>query len=196
MPETKAELTRKLAEVQKALREKTSFEHSAAQAEAGANYIMVPIRNYGGTSVSIEYEYKGQTRVLILDTSDPKRIGALPFEVWTELERTSKLVSDGYIARTDIPSTNPNVIDNDETFIKSYGETEFVKKLSEMTNTHTLLRLLRTVEAMENKSGKYLSAIAALRQRIFDVTETFEKDKDTGELKSLNTGIRMIEEEE
>ncbi len=197
---SKPELERQVEELQKALRDKTSFEHSAAQAELGGNYTLVPIRNYGDTTVSLEYEYKGNKKVLVLDTKDPKRLGAIPIEVWIELERTSKLVSDGYIARTDLPITNPNVIENDEEFIKSHGEVEFTKKLSEMTNIHVLLRLLRAVEAMENKSGKYLSAQTALKQRIFDVTETFawEKNEKTGidELVSQNTGIRIVEEEE
>lgn len=200
MAESKAELERKVAELQRALREKTSFEDSAARAELGGTYTMVPIRNYGNTSVSISYEYKGMTKVLTLETQDPKRIGAIPLEVWTELERTNKLVSEGYIARTDIPCTNPNVIEDDEAFIRSHGEAEFVKKLSEMTNHHVLLRLLRTVETTKNKSGKYLSAESALRQRIFEVTETFaiRKNDKTGldEKVSLGTGIRVVEEEE
>src|SRR5258706_13971189 len=168
---SKPELERQVEELQKALRDKTSFEHSAAQAELGGNYTLVPIRNYGDTTVSLEYEYKGNKKVLVLDTKDPKRLGAIPIEVWIELERTSKLVSDGYIARTDLPITNPNVIEDDETFIKSHGEAEFVKRIGEMTNVHVLQRLLRFVEASKNKSGKYLSAASALRQRIFDVTE-------------------------
>lgn len=200
MAETKVELERKVAELEKALKDKSSFEGSAARAELGGNYTMVPIRNYGSTSVSIEYEYKGMTKVLILDTKDPKDLGAIPLEVWVELERTSKLVSDGYIARTDIPCTNPNVIEDDEAFIKSRGEAEFVKTLSEMTNVHVLQRLLRQVESVKHKSGKYLSAASALKQRIFDVTETFawKENEKTGvkELVSLNTGIRMVDEEE
>jgi hypothetical protein len=157
---------------------------------------MVPIRNYGETSVSIEYDYKGTTKVLILGTSDPKRLGAIPVEVWSELERTSKLVSDGYIARTDMASTNPNVIEDDESFIKSHGEAEFTKILAQMTNVHVLQRLLKKVESFGTKSGKYLSAASALKQRIFEVTETFRKDPETGEMVSLNTGIRIVEEEE
>lgn len=195
MPETKAELLRKNQELEKALKEKSSFVESSTRAETGANYVMVPIRNYGNTSVSIEYEYKGMTKVLVLETTDPKRLGAVPLEVWNELARTSKLVADGYIARTDVPITNPNVIEDDEAFVKGLGEAEFAKKVTELTNVHVLMRLLRSIETMEHKTGKYLSALAALRQRIFDVTETYGKNAD-GTLFSLNTGIRVVEEEE
>ena len=192
---TKSELERQVAELQRALKDKAAFESSVMKAELGGNYTMVPIKNYGSTTVSIEYDYKGQTKVLVLGTQDPKDLGAIPVEVWVELERTSKLVSDGYIARTDLPITNPNVIPDDLEFIRSHGETELVKRLSELTNVHVLQRLLRSVEGIGNKSGKYLSAASAIKQRIFEVTETFEK-KDTGELVSLNTGIRMVDEEE
>lgn len=196
MTATKAELERQLKEAQKALRDKVSFEHSAAQAESGGNYTLVPIRNYSDTMVSLEFEYKGNKKVLILETMDPKRLGAIPLEVWIELERTSKLVSDGYIARTDLPITNPNVIEDDEEFVKSHGEKEFTDRVTQMTNVHVLLRLLRLVEAMgKNKAGKYLSAETALKNRIFDVTETFGKRED-GTAYSLGTGIRVVEEEE
>lgn len=197
---SKAELERQLAEAQKALKEKSAFEASATKTELGLQYTMVPIKNYGGTDISIEFEYKGVTKVLQLGTRDPKNLGAIPVEVWIELERTSKLVSDGYIARTDIPCSNPNVIDNDEDFLTSNAEAEINKKIAEMTNVHVLQRLLRAVEAAKNKTGKYLSVALALRQRIFDVTETFtwKENEKTGvkELVSLNTGIRMVEEEE
>jgi hypothetical protein len=196
MTVTRAELERQLVEAQKALKEKATFEASASKVELGLQYTMVPIRNYGGTDISIEYEYKGVTKVLQLGTRDPKDLGAIPVETWIELERTSKLVADGYIARTDVPCTNPNVVVNDDSFIKGNEETELVHKISEMTNVHVLQRLLRVVEATGSKSGKYLSAASTLRQRIFDVTETFRKDEKTGALISLNTGIRVVEEEE
>lgn len=196
MVTTKAELERRLAEAERALKEKSTFEASAAKAELGLQYTMVPIKNYGGTDISIEYEYKGVTKVLQLGTRDPKDLGAIPVETWIELERTSKLVSDGYIARTDIPCTNPNVVVDDNAFIQDNEESELVHKISGMTNVHVLQRVLRAVEATGSKSGKYLSAASTLRQRIFDVTETFRKDEKTGQLVSLNTGIRVVEEEE
>ena len=193
---TKAELERQLKEAQKALRDKVQFDNSAAQAESGGNYTLVPIRNYGDTLVSLEFEFKGNKKVLLLETTDPKRLGAIPLEVWIELERTSKLVADGYIARTDLPITNPNVLEDDEDFIKSHGEKELADKVNQMTNTHVLLRLLRLVESMgKNKSGKYLSAETALKNRIFEVTETYGKKED-GTPYSLGTGIRVVEEEE
>lgn len=196
MAATKAELERQLKEAQKALRDKVAFQNSAAQAESGGNYTLVPIRNYSDSMVSLEFEYKGNKKVLILETMDPKRLGAIPLEVWIELERTSKLVSDGYIARTDLPITNPNVIEDDDSFVKSHGEKEFADKVNQMTNVHVLFRLLRLVEAMgKNKAGKYLSAETALKTRIFDVTETYGK-KDDGTPYSLGTGIRVVEEEE
>src|SRR6185295_19657114 len=107
---TKADLTRKVEELETALKDKAGFENSAAKAEGSVVSTMVPVKNFGGTSVSIEYEYKGTTKVLILDPDGPKQVGAIPLDVWIELEHSSKLVSDGYIARTDLPYTNPNVI--------------------------------------------------------------------------------------
>lgn len=195
MAKSKVELERENAELKKALEGKSRLDHTLSQADMGANYIMVPIRNYGSTTVSIEYEYKGMTKVLVLGTNDPKNLGVIPLEVWTELERTSKLVSDGYIARTDVPITNPNVIPDDEAFIKSHGEAEFAKKVELITNVHVLFRLLKCVEFNKSKAGKYLSAASVLKQRIFDVTETYGKKED-GTLYSLNTGIRMVDEEE
>lgn len=195
MAETKAELERKIAELERALRTKAKFESSIAQAELGTSYTMVPIKNYGNTLVTLEFEYKGMKKNLVLGTKDPQNLGAIPLEFWVELERTNKLVTDGYIARTDIPNSNPNVIESDEEFIRSHGEVEFAKKVSEMTNAHVLLRLLKAVEFQKIKSGKYLAAANALKQRIFDVTETYETLED-GTQRSLNTGIRVVEEEE
>lgn len=196
MIETKADLERKVRELEQALKDKSKFEASAARAEIGGNYTMVPIRNYGGTTVSIEYEYKGMTKSLLLSTEDPKDLGAIPIEVWIELERTSKLVSDGYIARTDIPCSNPNVISDDTAFINDHNEVELVAKLHELTNSHVLLRLLRAIEATGNKTGKYLSAASAIKTRVFEVTETYKKDEETGKLVSLGTGIRLVDEED
>lgn len=196
MPVTRAELERQLAEAQKALKDKATFEASAAKTELGLQYSMVPIKNYGGTDVALEFEYKGVTKNLTLGTRDPKDLGAIPVEVWIELERTSKLVADGYIARTDVPCTNPNVISDDMDFLQSNDERQLIDKITLMTNVHVLQRLLREIELNTAKTGKYLSAASVLKQRIFDVTETYRKDEKTGELISLNTGIRMVEEEE
>lgn len=196
MADTKIELERKVRELEQALKDKSKFEASAAKAELGGNYTMVPIRNFGGTSVSIEYEYKGMTKTLILGTDDPKDLGAIPIEVWIELERTSKLVSDGYIARTDIPCTNPNVIPDDNVFFSTFNETELVSQIHKLTNSHVLLRLLRTIELVKPQTGKFLSAASAIKQRVFEVTETYKKDEETGEMVSLGTGIRVVDEEE
>lgn len=178
MPETKADLRAKIEELENALRDKSSFQNSVARAE-GTGYTMVPVKNWSSTSVSIEYEYKGLKTVLILDPDGSRSVGAIPLETWTELERSSKLVSDGYIARTDKPVNNPNVIEDSGDYINNCTEGQLVSKLAQVTNVHVVHRLLRYIEALKEKSGKDLAAQTALRNRIFELS-----------------GVRIVDEEE
>lgn len=175
---TKADLTRKVEELETALKDKAGFENSAAKAEGSTVSTMVPVKNFGGTSVSIEYDYKGMTKVLILDTEGPKQVGAIPLDVWIELEHSSKLISDGYIARTDLPYTNPNVIPDIPGYITG-SESDFAEKISDITNHHVLHKLLRYIEGLETKTGKMLAAASALKDAIFKIS-----------------GVRIVEEEE
>lgn len=131
---------------------------------------MVPVKNFGGTLVSLQYEQFGNTRTVLLESQGPKQVALIPISAWLGYERDTNLVKEGYIARTDRPISNPNVVDDIEGFLNNSSESEMSERFSQITNPNVLHRVLAVVESQE-KTGKYLAAERALRNRIFKLTD-------------------------
>lgn len=166
---TKKELQVENAELTKALSNQSAV---ANESNSLGTPVMVPVKNFSTTYIVHEYEYRGQPKRLDLDISGKKSIGALPLEIWLELERDTVYVDQGYIARTDMPITNPNVIEDAEKLVDNLTEEQFAKRVSLITNASTLYRLVGYLEPIENKTGKLLSAQRAVRNRVFELTKT------------------------
>ena len=148
---------------------------------------MVPVKNFSGSEVSIPYEYAGVERNLRLGTTAGKNAGSLPLEVWSELESNdNRLITQGYVARTDIPITNVNVIENLEEFMR-LSEPKLKARVKQMTNPSSLYRLLNFIEVKRNekKTGKILSALDAVRDQIHELTNVRIVDGD-GDTESIS----------
>lgn len=134
--------------------------------------IMVPVKNFSTSYIVHEYQFRGQPKRLELDISGRKAIGSVPLEIWHELERDTIYVHQGYIARTDMPITNPNVIEDPEKLVANLTEEQFTKRVALITNASTLFKLVGYLEPLENKSGNLLSAQKVVRNRVFELTKT------------------------
>jgi hypothetical protein len=177
---TKKEIEKELQEVKQEL---VSRSHEANAMAAGASGLgmpkMVPIRNYGGTLVFIDYEVNGVPRKIVLESSGRRSMGAIPLDTWLDLEEND-LVKMGYIARTDEPITNPNVIDDLEKFFLQSSEAAVKNRMKEVTNPNVLWRCLGYLESLpdERKDGKVYSAIQAVTGRIKDLTGAVVSTED------------------
>jgi hypothetical protein len=160
--------------------------HALKSAEGGTRLPkMVPVRNFGGTQVFIPYEWYGTNRTLVLDTTGARQTGALPFEVWVELERDNNLVKLGYVARTDVPITNVNVIADINDFMSSSTEDEIKDRVSQIENPNVLYRLLGELlpKPKPERTSKEFMIINVVSERIFELTSVriFDGDPHTGE---------------
>jgi hypothetical protein len=141
--------------------------------------VMVPIKNFSTNYISYEYEFRGQKRRLELDVSGRKMISSVPLEIWEDIERNTVFVSEGYIARTDKPLTNPNIIDDPEALVNNLSEAQFANRVKEMTNASAIYKLVAFLEPLKEKTGKQLSAQKAVRKRILELTDVVIVDSDT-----------------
>ena len=81
-------------------------------------------------------------------------------------------MTQGYVARTDMPITNPNVVEDPEKLIENLTEQQFADRVKAMTNPSTLYRLVGYIEPQKDKSGKLLSAQKVVRDKVFELTKT------------------------
>jgi hypothetical protein len=154
---------------------------NAKQQTAREGIPMVPIRNYGGTVVTVTYDVFGTERACLMEPSGMKQFGSIPLERWQELERGSKLVSDGYIARTDRPITNPNIIEDVEEFIADIAEDKIETRIAEFTNANALYKIndfLAPRELEGELGGKELFLLTTVRDQIFELVGTKIVGKD------------------
>jgi len=168
-----------------ALRSVLSTKYAEASAVAIAKDLheeskMVVIENCSSATVGIPYEYLGRKHTLMLDTSGIRQQGALPLEVWIGLERESKLVSEGYIRRTDRLTSNPNVIVDIAEFVTSIRESDMTSRVAKITNVSVLYRLYNWLEAKERdqRSGKEVKLMETLRTRLFETAKVRIIDGD------------------
>ena len=134
--------------------------------------IMVPVKNFSTNFIVHEYEYRGQKKRLELDISGRKASGAVPLEIWVDIERDTPFVREGFIARTDQPITNPNVIEDPEKLIENLTEEQIKDRVEQMTNTSSIFKLVGYIEPIQNKNGKLLAAQKIIRDRVFELTKT------------------------
>lgn len=177
MPKTKAELVKEVEQLTAALREKGYVDNAAAAASVDSA-TMVPVKNFGGTYVVYPYEFRGQSRRLELDVSGRKQFGSVPLEIWLDMERNTKLVSQGYIARTDQPLSNPNLVEDVEALYNSSTEKGFNARIESITNPNVLYKFSAFFEPMKNKDGKAYAATRAVRDRIFALTQVKWTDEE------------------
>lgn len=166
----KAALEQENAELRKALEAKHAVENVTTVLSTTEVPVMVPIKNYGGVAIFYQYQYRGQNKELKLETSGPRMTDAIPFEIWEELRRNSRLVDEGYIARTDVPTDNPNVVENIEQLVSSLNEKKFKARLNKIVNPNVLMMFVSYLEPLKNKSGKLLAAQKAVRDRVKELT--------------------------
>ena len=171
MPRTKKNLEAKNKELSEALQASSAFAHSAAVSAVEAP-TMVPVKNFGGTYIVYTYEFRGSPKRLELDTSGRKQTGAVPLEIYNEIERDTVFVRDGSIVRIDVPIDNPNVVEDVQKLVEKSSEVDFAKRISVMTNPNAVYRILDFVDPLKNKTGKLLSAQRALRAKIEELTGT------------------------
>lgn len=140
---------------------------------------MVPVKNFGGTQVFIPYEWHGTNRTLVLDTTGMRQNGALPLEVWIQLERDNNLVKLGYVARTDVPITNINVIDSVDEFLTN-SEDMLKERIAEIENPNVLYRVLGELlpKPKTERTAKEFVVLNAVIDRIFDLTSVRILDGD------------------
>lgn len=148
-----------------------SQQQNVAAVAAAPGPIMVPIRNFGGTLVSIPYEVNGAKRSCMLEPNGAKSAGSIPLDVWLWLEEND-MVKMGYIARTDVPITNPNVIVDVEQFVESSTEAELRRKVSKIVNPDALHRIYTYLQntPRNERTGKQLVASRIVIARIAEVT--------------------------
>lgn len=177
---TKAQLEQDNQELRTQLANTQALANANKQSERDG-VPMVPIKNYGGTVVTVTYDVFGVERFCMMEPSGMKQIGSIPLERWLDLERGSRLVSDGYIARTDRPITNPNVIEDVETFIAALTEDKLVARIEEFTNANALYKIndfLAPKELESKLGGKELFLLSTVREKIFDLVGTRIVGKD------------------
>jgi hypothetical protein len=154
-----------------------SLDHGAAEAhEVAAGPTMVPVKNFSPNFIVYEYDWRGQSRKLELSSKGRRQMNSVPLEIWLELERDTALVTDGYIARTDRPITNPNIIENPESVIDKLTEVEFQQRVASITNPFSLYELVSYLEPLKDKNGKLLAAQNAVRARVKELTGTIIMD--------------------
>jgi len=172
---TKKQLEDENAELKQQLMEKAvQISNTAASHIVAPGIEMVPIKNYGGTIVTVVDEINGQEKPIVLDTHGIKQQRKITLEKWLELERESALVKDGYIARTDQPVTNPNIIDGLDEFTKGLKEDAIRDRIAQITNANVLHRFndyLSPKERSKTINAKELLVLAAARDRIFELTD-------------------------
>jgi len=183
MPKTKVELEQEIAELKEQLLQKAAEVNALSKVSKEEEKDLPPktvtVINVGGTRVSIPYEWNGREKTLVLESTGSRRTGALPYEVWIDLERNSKLVSYGYIARLDVPTDNPNVIfDIDEFF--SLPEAGILKRISLIENVNVLHRLWSKIQSnsTEKHTGKDFVVSKAVRDRVFALSGVQMLDSD------------------
>jgi hypothetical protein len=165
---TKADLEKEVDDL------KGQLEHEVRQAavlsHAPAQPTMVPIKNYGGTVVTVSYEILGNTKYAVLDISGLRQTASIPLDRWLELERDSKLVGLGYIARTDQPVTNPNVIPDVIVFVEDLKEQDIVSRLESIENPNVLHRINDYLAPKEDRTAREGMILEEVRNRIFELT--------------------------
>lgn len=174
----KAALEQENAELRKALEAKHAVDNVTTVLSTSEVPVMVPIKNYGGVAIFYQYQYRGQNKELKLDTTGSRTTDAIPFEIWEELKRNSRLVEEGYIARTDVPTDNPNVVENVEQLVKSLNEKKFRERINKIINPNVLMMFVAYIEPIKNKTGKILSAQKTVRDRVKELTGSIIVDDD------------------
>lgn len=160
-------------ELKDKLIERNQFSTKATSiVESSGDVKMVPVKNYSDNAIVYTYEYRGQPKRLELEPVGRRRIGAVPLEVWYEIERDTKLVTEGYIARTDVPTDNPNVVEDIEALVENSSEADFKNRLALITNPYVLYKFVSYLEPIKNKTGKQLAAQYVVRQRVAQTTGT------------------------
>ena len=177
MPKSKKELEQEIEELKKALLDAGSVRNAAMAFQESA--VMVPIKNFSTNFISYEYDFRGQKRRLELDVSGRKMISSVPLEVWEDIERNTVFVSEGYIARTDKPLTNPNIVDDAEALVNNLTEAQFTARVKEITNPWSVYKFVAYLEPLQEKTGKQLSAQKAVRKRVLELTDVVIVDSDT-----------------
>jgi len=180
MPKTKKELEQENKELRDQVVNTAAEVHALRLADGGTSLPkMVPVKNYGGTQVFVPYEWQGVSRTLVLDTTGMRQNGALPYEVWLQLERDNNLVKLGYIARTDVPITNVNVVDSVLEFLE-LPEEEIKVRIAEIENPNVLYRVLGEVmpKPKTERTPKEFMVINDVCERIFTLTSVRVLDGD------------------
>ncbi|MBU8920976.1 MAG: hypothetical protein KOO63_03865 [Bacteroidales bacterium] len=174
---TKAQLTTELDELREQLNKQTQAA-AAGFMSAQVGTKMVPIKNYGGTVVSVVFDVLGTERAVLLEPDGLKSVGSIPLDRWMDLERGSKLVELGYIARTDVPTDNPNVIEDIDRFIAELPEDQVVERVTQIANANVLYKLNDPLGIRDDLSGKEMLLLSTVRDRIFELTEVRVVSRD------------------
>lgn len=173
---TKAEIQQENEELKKALHQRNAEAEALSRATphpATFSTKMVPVKNFSGNLVSIPYEYAGQARTLLLESSGLRQTGVLPYEVWLNLERESALVAKGYIARTDQAITNPNIVDDVQEYLDEREEKDIAEAILKIENASTLYKMLDHLDGTDpsDRTSKELFVREHLKRRIFEITK-------------------------
>jgi hypothetical protein len=176
---TKKELEQEVATVKEQLKQRSAEVQSMAAGAAINAPQMVPIKNYGGTLVFIPFEWNGVHRTVVLEASGPRSVGSLPYDVWLQFEGED-IVKLGYVARTDEPTDNPNVIEDIEEFFKTSTEKEVKERLANIVNPNVIWRLIGYVQSVprRERSGKMLVMSDLVIDRLRELTGVAVSDEE------------------
>jgi hypothetical protein len=175
---TKDELQEEMQTLRDELMKSEAVVSALTQGGTGTATRLVPIKNFSSNLVSIPYEYQGLKTGVLLEPIEGRDVASIPVDVWHHLEKTSTLIQKGFVARLDMPIDNPNVIEDIDAFMAESDEESFRARVGEMTTDSCLYRLLYALEQKEEKTGKELSALAVLRERLFEVCSVRITDGD------------------
>lgn len=176
---TKKDLEKEVADVKDALKQRSAEVQAMAAGAAINSPHMVPIKNYGGTLVFLPYEWNGVKRTTVLEATGPRSVGSLPYDIWLNFEGED-VVRLGYIARTDVPTDNPNVIEDIEEFFKTSTEKEVKERLATIVNPNVIWRLIGYVQAVprRERSGKMRVMFDLVSERLRELIGVAVSDEE------------------
>lgn len=177
----KLDIEQELDEAKQELRRVREEKEAMAAGSSIGSPKMVPVRNYGGTMLFVPYDINGVHRTAIFQADGPKASGAIPYDVWINIEHDN-VVTQGYLARTDLPITNHNIIEDIEDFFSSSSDKEIKAKVSKIDNKNILYKCFSYLHEIPkaDRDGKLLVALDAVISRIEEVANISLTEEDLG----------------
>ena len=131
---------------------------------------MIPVKNYSGSHFIYNYVYRGQDKRLELEPFGPRQVGSLPLEVWAEVERDGKYITNGSMVRTDVSNNNPNCFDDIPAFINNSTTRQIQDLISQVTVKGVLGMMIQYLDSIPDskKTANQLTAYNVVKTVLFD----------------------------